>query len=81
MEVFEDDLRKGSFKFSDQDNNTSKEIPPYQVVFNVNKGLMTWCYPEPRFLVKAQIFPVPFVAVSDSSWDLCHEPEVRTVSP
>nr|XP_015924478.2 vacuolar protein sorting-associated protein 13B isoform X2 [Parasteatoda tepidariorum] len=58
-----DDLRKGAFQFI---QTSSKESQPksYEIVFchasADHPASMTWCYPEPRFLTKVDVSPVPF---------------------
>ena len=75
-EVYEDDLRAGKFRFTDVESDAEYDLKPYEVIFNVAAGRMSWCYPEPRLLQRVQVFPVPFVAVSENSWDLCPSHEV-----
>lgn len=66
---FQDDLRAGVFQYISCPTSQTKEIfpQPYQVVFDKPLGIMAWCYPESRALIRVDIYPVPFVAASEVS--------------
>jgi hypothetical protein len=60
-EAFYDDLRLGTFSFSEEvDSQRSMVPPPYQAVYGANT--LTWSYPKPRTLTKMVILPVPLTA-------------------
>ena len=56
-EAFYDDLRLGTFSFSEDPDARRSIPPPYQAVYGPNT--LTWSYPKPRTLTKMVILPVP----------------------
>jgi hypothetical protein len=56
-EAFYDDLRLGTFSFSEDSDARRSIPPPYQAVYGPNT--LTWSYPKPRTLTKMVILPIP----------------------
>lgn len=61
VESYTDDLRAGAFQYI-KNENAAFELPsPYEVIF-CNRQIqpyMSWRYPQPRSLIRLQIYPVP----------------------
>ncbi|CAM1300415.1 Uncharacterised protein g2705 [Pycnogonum litorale] len=76
---FDDDLRKGLFRYIQHNDGVLMESPGvYEIVFNVtpdhrNPASMSWTYPEPRYLNRMQIYPIPFNVPTDVSSNASNE--------
>ncbi|GFR72652.1 vacuolar protein sorting-associated protein 13B-like, partial [Elysia marginata] len=65
LDFSQDDLRNGSFQFTESQNSPSLQPEPYEVVFSAgDPASMTWCYPHARVLTGVTLNPVPFSLTS-----------------
>ncbi|CAG0884703.1 unnamed protein product [Cyprideis torosa] len=73
-----DDIRRGDFVFRSQQPTSSPSgkfpvfacLPsPQEILFDETKGTMTWCYPQPRTLVRILIHPVPLLWSASAASD------------
>uniref|UniRef100_T1IW73 Chorein N-terminal domain-containing protein n=1 Tax=Strigamia maritima TaxID=126957 RepID=T1IW73_STRMM len=82
-QTWHDDLRVGRFQYIQDSDDVGLQPAPNEIVFCKEQAgqsaSMTWCYPEPRVITRAEIYPVPFRTTSSAATQCDNKEEVNCV--
>ncbi|KAG1659991.1 Vacuolar protein sorting-associated protein 13B [Nymphon striatum] len=77
-QTFNDDLRKGKFLYIQNlgIDHINGSPGPHEIVFNTeasdrHPASMCWTYPQPRYLTKVEIYPLPFYSSNNENNQIC----------